>query len=58
MVSIYGSSWFSGSVTVTARDPGGLTAIQTFEVKPPNRAPFRVGSIRNQSINHADFPEA
>lgn len=58
MVSIYGSNWFSGSVTVTARDPGGLTAIQTFEVKPPNRAPIRVGSIRNQSINQADFSTA
>lgn len=52
-VSIYGSGWFSGTVAVTARDPGGLTATQTFDVKPPNRAPVRVSSIGNQSINRA-----
>jgi len=50
---IVGSRRFSGTVTVTARDPGGLTATQTFAVKPPNRAPVRVSSIANQSINRA-----
>ena len=54
-VTISRSYQFSGTVTVTARDPGGLTATQTFEVRPPNRVPVRVGSISNQSINHADF---
>lgn len=49
-VSISRSSRFSGTVTVTARDPGGLTATQTFEVRPPNRAPIKVGSIGTQQL--------
>ena len=52
-VRISGSSWFRGTVTVTARDPGGLTATQTFAVKPPNRAPTKVSSISTQWINRA-----
>ena len=33
------------TVTVTARDPGGLEAEQRFEVTVPNRAPTAVGTI-------------
>lgn len=50
-VSISKSHLFRGTVTVMARDPGGLTATQTFEIRPPNREPVRVGSISSQSIN-------
>ena len=42
-------------VTVTATDPGGLTATQTFEVTVPNRPPFAVDSIaaREVMVDHA-----
>lgn len=49
-VSISKSYRFRGTVTVVARDPGGLTATQTFTVGPPNRAPIKVGSIGTQQI--------
>ena len=41
------------TVTVTARDPGGLTAEQSVAVtvQTPNRAPQAVGSIPAQSVN-------
>ena len=40
------------TVTVTATDPGGLSATQTFEVTvgTPNRAPVAVGEIPDQSL--------
>lgn len=38
------------TVTVTATDPGGLTATQTFQVTVPNRAPVVVKAIANQII--------
>ena len=37
-------------VTVTATDPGGATATQSFEVTVPNRAPEAVGSIPAQTV--------
>ncbi len=37
-------------VTVTATDPGGLTATQSFEVKVPNRPPVPVDSIAAREI--------
>ena len=42
----------SGTVTVTARDPDGLTAAQSFQVtvETPNRAPETVGTIPGQSL--------
>ena len=42
----------TATVTVTARDPGGLTAAQGFQVTvaTPNRAPEAVGTIPNQSV--------
>ena len=43
----------SATITVTARDPGGLTAAQSFAatVASSNRAPEAVGSIPGQTIN-------
>ncbi len=43
----------AATVTVTARDPGGLTAAQSVAVtvQTPNRAPETVGSIPAQSVN-------
>ena len=38
------------AVTVTATDPGGLTAAQSFQVTVPNRAPLAEGTIPAQTI--------
>ena len=38
------------TVTVTARDPQGLTAQQSFEVTAPNRGPEPAGTIPPQSV--------
>ncbi len=38
------------AVTITATDPGGLTATQTFQVKVPNRPPVPVDSIPAREI--------
>ena len=42
----------TATVTVTARDPDGLTAAQRFQVtvETPNRAPEAVGTIPNQAV--------
>ena len=43
------------TITVTASDPGGLTATQTFSVtvsEGPNRAPVAVGTIPVQTLSH------
>ena len=43
------------TITVTATDPGGLAAIQTFSVSVsggPNRAPVAVGTIPVQTLSH------
>ena len=44
------------AATVTATDPGGLTAIQTFQVTVPNRAPVALDSIpaRTIEVDQAD----
>ncbi|MYC90469.1 MAG: hypothetical protein F4X15_03275 [Gemmatimonadetes bacterium] len=44
------------TVTVTATDPGGLAAVQSFRVTVPNRAPVAVDSIppRTIEVDHAD----
>ena len=39
------------SVTVTATDPGGLSAVQSFAVTVPNRAPEPVGSIPEGTVD-------
>lgn len=38
------------TVTVTARDPGGLTGTHSFGAEAPNRAPRAVGSIPAQAV--------
>ena len=38
------------TVTATATDPGGLTAVQSFVVTVPNRAPGPVGSIPGETV--------
>ncbi|MYA63457.1 MAG: hypothetical protein F4139_07315 [Gemmatimonadetes bacterium] len=38
------------SITVTATDPGGLEATQSFAVTVPNRAPETVGSIAARTV--------
>ena len=40
----------SATVTATATDPGGLSAVQSFVVTVPNRTPGAVGSIEPQTI--------
>jgi len=47
----------AATVTVTARDPGGLTAEQTFRVTVPNRPPVAVGAIADREVE-ADSAEA
>ncbi|WP_419167557.1 Ig-like domain-containing protein [Candidatus Palauibacter sp.] len=42
------------SVTVTATDPGGLSAAQSFEASVPNRAPEPVGAIPDQTVHARD----
>ena len=37
-------------ITVTATDPGGLSAQQSFEVTVPNQAPIPVGSLPAQTL--------
>ena len=44
----------SANVTVTATDPGGLSASQTFEVTVPNRAPLPVDSIPGVRFHKGD----
>lgn len=53
MVTVMGVAAGSTSVTVTARDPEGLTAEQVFGVTVPNRAPVAVGTIADRSV-HVD----
>ena len=40
----------STTLTITARDPGGLTATQSFRFTVPNRSPMPVGAIGAQTI--------
>ena len=49
-VTVTGVSAGTATVTVTARDPGGLEAKQNFKVTVPNRPPEPLGTIPTQSI--------
>ena len=42
------------AVTLTATDPGGLTAMQSFLVTVPNRAPVAAGSVSPQTVEVGD----
>ena len=49
-VTATGASVGRAVVTVTARDPGGLSAEQSFGVTVPNRPPVAVGTIADREI--------
>ena len=44
----------TATVTLTAMDPGGLNAVQSFLVLVPNRPPFAEGSVPEHTIEVAD----
>ena len=50
MVTVTALAKGTVAVTVTARDPGGLTGEQTFQVTVPNRAPEPVGTIADVEV--------
>ena len=50
LVTLTGVSVGSARVTVTARDPGGLSADQVFRVTMPNRAPRPLGAIADREV--------
>ena len=50
VVTLNGVTGGSATVTVTARDPGGLSARHSFVVTVPNQAPTTVGSIDDRSV--------
>ncbi|MDE2882055.1 MAG: Ig-like domain-containing protein, partial [Acidobacteriota bacterium] len=49
-LTITGVSGGTATVTVTASDPGGLSAQQAFEATVPNRAPVAADSIPGQPV--------
>ena len=42
-------------VTVTATDPGGLTAALVFQVVVPNRPPVTVGTLPDRTLDHGEM---
>jgi len=50
VVSVGGLAAGTAVVTVTATDPGGLSAQQSFEVAVPNRAPVALDTVPAQSV--------
>lgn len=53
-VTAVGVSTGTATLTVTARDPGGLLAQQSFTVTVPNRAPERTDTIPDQELAVGD----
>ncbi|MYA64086.1 MAG: hypothetical protein F4022_03095 [Gemmatimonadetes bacterium] len=51
VVTIAARAKGSATVTVTATDPGGLSATQSFRATVPNRAPAAQGSMPEQTID-------
>ena len=51
VVSLTAITQGTATVTVTARDPGGLSVQQSFAVTVPNRAPTAVGTIPDQTLS-------
>ena len=56
-IVVLGVAVGTASVTVTARDPDGLEAVQRFAVTVPNRAPVAADSIPAQTVNVGDTLE-
>ncbi len=56
-VTVAGVAKGNATVTVTATDPGGLTAEQSFVVTVPNRPPHAVGTIAQQDVYVGDTVE-
>ena len=54
VVTVEGVAKGTATVTVTASDPGGLSAEQSFAVTVPNQAPVAVGSIPGLELVTAD----
>ena len=54
MVTVTGAAVGSAAVTVTARDPEGLSAGQAFAVTVPNRAPEPLGTIADREVYVGD----
>lgn len=50
VVTLRGIAAGQATVTVTATDPGGLTAEQSFLVRVPNRPPVAVGTIADRAV--------
>ncbi|MDE0355939.1 MAG: Ig-like domain-containing protein, partial [Deltaproteobacteria bacterium] len=50
LVTVWGLAKGNATVTVTATDPEGLAATQTFRVTVPNRAPEAVGTIADREV--------
>ena len=57
-VTLAGVSVGSATVTLTARDPEGLSAGQSFRVTVPNRAPEPVGAIADRELHVGDTARA
>lgn len=53
-VTVAGVAKGNATVTVTATDPGGMTAEQSFVVTVPNRPPHAVGTIAEQDVYVGD----
>lgn len=54
VVTVRAASRGTATVTVTATDPGGLSARQTFTVTVPNRGPAAVGAIDGRQLEAGD----
>ncbi|MDE2876843.1 MAG: putative Ig domain-containing protein [Gemmatimonadota bacterium] len=54
VVTMTGRAVGNATVTVTARDPEGLSAGQGFVVTVPNRAPLPVGTIADRDVHVGD----
>ena len=53
-VAISGVARGEATITVTASDPGGLTATQVFQVVVPNRAPVTASTIPGQTVDSGE----
>ena len=50
VVTVTAEAKGSATVTITARDPGGLSAAQSFRFTVPNRSPVAVGTLQPQTV--------